>query len=140
MLGNRQDAADAVQESMVKIWNHINDDHTGIRQPKAFAFRILRTTAIDILRRRPLDGMFETAEPPESVVEKQDAYELTECLNMALASLPQAQREVLVLNALEGFPATEIAEITGLSRDNVRQLLSRGRRRLKEIYLKLSES
>ncbi|MDI3408360.1 RNA polymerase sigma factor [Streptomyces cavernicola] len=52
----------------------------------------------------------------------------------ALAGLPPQQRRVLAWY-LDGFAATEIAAVLGLSTEAVRQNLSRGRARLKTILL-----
>lgn len=51
--------------------------------------------------------------------------------------MPPAQKEILRLSIFEDLSAKEISEITGVSGTNVRQLLSRGRKKIKEIYSKL---
>ncbi len=51
-------------------------------------------------------------------------------------SLPPGQRDVLRLSAFGGLDNSEIAEVTGMSESNVRQLLSRGRKRLRELFNK----
>ena len=48
--------------------------------------------------------------------------------------LPEQQRQVLQLRAFNECSFEEIESITGLTSVNVRTLLSRGRRRLKELY------
>jgi RNA polymerase sigma-70 factor (ECF subfamily) len=45
----------------------------------------------------------------------------------ALAELPMRYREVLLLIAVEGFGANDVAAMLGLSHAAVRQRLSRGR-------------
>jgi RNA polymerase sigma-70 factor (ECF subfamily) len=48
-------------------------------------------------------------------------------LEAALAALPSAQREVLLLAVGEGLPQDQVARLLGLSHDAVRQRLSRAR-------------
>lgn len=133
---NRDVAADIVQETMVKLWNN-RARLDSISSPKGFAIATLRNTAIDWLRRQPdeftLDEAYDTAStapPPDP-----DGIAV---INNILASLPPTQQRVIELNAFDGHSPAEIALITGLTADNVRQLLSRGRRKIKELYTKLS--
>jgi RNA polymerase sigma-70 factor (ECF subfamily) len=59
--------------------------------------------------------------------------ELREMLLAALATLPERQRQVVVLRDLEGLSTPEVAQVLGLSEGNVRVLLHRGRMRLREL-------
>jgi len=54
-------------------------------------------------------------------------------LRQALLRLPDTQREILVLRDLEGLSTREVAEIVGISEDNVKQRLHRGRLALREL-------
>ncbi len=134
ILSNSDDAADAVQEAMVKIWN-MGVALADIRVPEAYAFKILRFTAIDMLRHRCVtdsddiaccqvaDGASEPSEP-----------DTAEFLSKIVDSLPESQRNVILMSAFDNLDSCEIAEITGYTVANVRQLLSRGRKKIKEMY------
>jgi RNA polymerase sigma factor (sigma-70 family) len=54
-------------------------------------------------------------------------------LHLALAQLPAAQKESIILFEISGFKIKEIAEIQSVSEDAVKQRLKRGRERLQEI-------
>lgn len=127
------EAADAVQEAMVKIWRS-GEAMENVRQPEPYAIMVLRSTAIDMIRRRHAAEPIETAPEPaaDSVAEPDSA----EFLERIIATLPQAQQEVIRLSAYECLPTDEIAAATGLKPANVRQLLSRGRKKIKELYSK----
>ncbi|MDE6488217.1 MAG: sigma-70 region 4 domain-containing protein [Paramuribaculum sp.] len=56
-----------------------------------------------------------------------------------MASLPEAQQRVVRLSSVGGCSNDEIAELTGFSPANVRTLLSRGRKRIRELFIKYSE-
>ena len=55
-----------------------------------------------------------------------------EQLEAALAELPMAQREVLLLVAVEGLGQDQVAEVLGVAHDAVRQRLTRARAHLAE--------
>jgi RNA polymerase sigma-70 factor (ECF subfamily) len=51
----------------------------------------------------------------------------------ALVTLPERQRQVVVLRDLEGLSTPEVAQVLGLAEGNVRVLLHRGRMRLRQL-------
>ncbi len=61
-----------------------------------------------------------------------------ECVKDALAALTERQRAALVLHYLEGFSKSEVAEMLGVDRSRVTQLLSQGLRNL-QILLENTE-
>ncbi len=135
ILGSSTDlASDAVQETMVKIWSK-GDELLSVNNPEALSIAILRTTAIDIMRRQrkyeQVDTITDIApdSPPD--------HETATILERIIDTMPPAQKEILRLSIFEDLSAKEISEITGVSGTNVRQLLSRGRKKIKEIYSKL---
>ncbi len=135
ILGSSTDlASDAVQETMVKIWSK-GDELLSVNNPEALSIAILRTTAIDIMRRQrkyeQVDTITDIApdSPPD--------HETATILERIIDTMPPALKEILRLSIFEDLSAKEISEITGVSGTNVRQLLSRGRKKIKEIYSKL---
>jgi DNA-directed RNA polymerase specialized sigma24 family protein len=69
-------------------------------------------------------------EPTEGTYEMND---LARDLVAALAKLPPKQRAAVVLHHSVGYPAKEIAPIIGSSTPGVHVLLTRGRKRLREL-------
>lgn len=132
------DAADAVQETQVNLWRHrdgIPDDPGGLR---LYSIAALRRECISMLRRRKpsvaIDEVSECQAPEEAAsAEYRDTRQRLEVL---IDSLPPGQCKVIRLSSFGGLDNTEIAEITGQTESNVRQLLSRGRRRLRELLNK----
>ena len=51
-------------------------------------------------------------------------------------SLPESQRRVIMMHDVEGCDNSEIVETTGMSAENVRQLLSRARRFIRSRFAK----
>ncbi|MBE6305598.1 MAG: RNA polymerase sigma factor [Bacteroidales bacterium] len=131
LLANEDDAADIVQDTMVKLWNQ-RDMLSEVKSPTAFALTMLRNIAIDTLRNQK-----PTEQPEDNLVYHIPEEPDTETfIRHAINTLPDAQREVITLSAFGRLSGKEIAELTGLSADNVRQLLCRARRKLREIYSK----
>jgi RNA polymerase sigma-70 factor (ECF subfamily) len=58
--------------------------------------------------------------------------EMRQLIVKALSSLPAAEREVIMLRAIEGFSGGEIASILGISHGAVRVRLHRARTRIEE--------
>ena len=66
------------------------------------------------------------------------SLEAREQLKEALAQLPERQRLIVVLRDVEGLSAEEVCDLVGLSQENQRVLLHRGRSRVRaflEEYL-----
>jgi len=79
------------------------------------------TFGLEIVSHAPADGS------PEAQHERTHAIARLEA---ALASLPVASREVLLLVGVEGMEQEEVAKVLGVSYDAMRQRLSRGRAQL----------
>ena len=54
-------------------------------------------------------------------------------IEILIDTLPPGQRDAIRMSGFGGLDNSEIAEATGQTENNVRQLLSRGRRRLREL-------
>ncbi len=128
------DAADIVQDAMVKLWN-ARDKLDNIKSIEAYSLIMVKNASFDSIsagRRNTVDiNSISSDETP--TVERHDG---TEILQNIIESLPGNQRQVICMNAFDGLSNEQIASATGFTLDNVRQLLSRGRRRIKELYNK----
>ena len=88
-------------------------------------------------RQRTMEEMPTSLEHLEDGTDTAQAIESRDTLarvNELMDALPEQQREVLRLRSWGGCSVQEIAEITGLSCDNARKVLSRARQKLKELY------
>ena len=101
-----------------------------------FLFGIARHTHLNLLRKRKRETRFNGAEmqftdrtaPPDVSADVRLLYE-------AMATLPDKQREALVLFEISGFAIKEIQEIQGGSLSAVKLRLVRGRDKLKKALL-----
>ncbi|MFY9345373.1 MAG: sigma-70 family RNA polymerase sigma factor [Planctomycetota bacterium] len=106
-LGNAHDAEEVVQDVFARLL--ANRDRLDLAQdPGVLLFRIARNRCSDVRRkhRASADGALDPAARDE-----RPHLELRE----ALAALPPAQREVLLLTAVDGLGYREVAAILGCS-------------------------
>lgn len=139
VLGNESDACDCVQETYTKLWE-CRQRLTGMENPQAYCVVTARRMAIDMLRRRSrhCSDDIETVErnavsgqTPEQLAEAHDSLRMVSEL---LGNLPERQRKVVVMSGVAGFDNDHISRAMGLTADNVRVLLSRGRKRLRQLF------
>jgi RNA polymerase sigma-70 factor (ECF subfamily) len=77
------------------------------------------------------------AVPPEHWIEEAenrvDAVKLADLLRAGLGTLPERQREVVLLRDVEGLTSAEVCSVLAISDANQRVLLHRGRSRLRQV-------
>lgn len=153
MLGNTEDAADATQDAMIKVYKSINS-FKGHSSFSTWLYRIVTNTCLDELRKRKKDktlsydkeieteeGTMEREIPdtrniPEEVVErKEQLQDLVQAIN----GLPQQYKTVIVLRDIKGFSYEQIAEILDCSQGTIKSRISRARMALKENIQKNTE-
>jgi RNA polymerase sigma-70 factor, ECF subfamily len=141
LLGDRDEAADAVQEAFVKAYRALGRLREGSDFGAWFA-AIVRNQCLDRLRaaRRLGERWSEAAIDGEAWAEP-DAHdgieqgELAAFVRSALAALSPEHREVLVLKEMEGMSYAAIAESTGLAPGTVASRLHHARGALKKVLL-----
>lgn len=134
ILENEADAEDAVQELYLKLWKN-RDALDGIRSPKAYAMTLLRNLCLDRIRQARKLSVTEVPESLGGSFDPEAAMDDRERLEKVLAavkSLPDRQREILVMRTVEGLSYDEIAQRTGMSYLSLRVLLSRLRQTLRK--------
>lgn len=133
---NRDDAADAVQMAMTRLWER-RDSLPAVQNPEGYCMAAVRMAAIDLIRsRRPSEQLSEAsvAVADDSMAERVEAGQQLDAVGRMLRQLPANQQRVVRLSAYSGCSNTEIAMTTGLSEANVRTLLSRARTKLRLLY------
>ncbi|MDH6307679.1 RNA polymerase sigma-70 factor (ECF subfamily) [Dysgonomonas sp. PFB1-18] len=131
-------AEDIVQDTFMKLWSKRNDMQA-VDNTEAFAIIILRNTCLDYLRKTKNDNHsdYDTDIPETVLLSKQ--IELQSDANIVkqlIDKLPEQQREILMMKHWEGYSDEEIEQITGLSPGNIRVILSRARKTIREQFIK----
>jgi RNA polymerase sigma-70 factor (ECF subfamily) len=145
LVGNRDDAADCVQETFLSAMRHGNPKpvaHWG-----AFLHRIATARALDCLRKRyqtsahrepvPADwaSLPDFRPDPQRLAE---GSELVQKLLQALAELPKLQAEAFCLRYLAELEYREIAESLEINPNSVGALLHRTRESLRRMLSHLA--
>jgi RNA polymerase sigma-70 factor (ECF subfamily) len=128
VLGSPEDAADAVQDALVRAWLAL-PKFRGDARFSTWLYRIVVNAAHDIRtkrRDRPVE------EPPDPV-DPRDRFaqqELSGALQRALDDLDEGYRVAVVLYDVLGCSYAEIAEMTGVPEGTVKSRIFRGRTEL----------
>jgi RNA polymerase sigma-70 factor (ECF subfamily) len=136
MTGSADDAADIVQESLVRAYRSLRRCGDPARF-KGWLFRIVSNqckTHVTRRSRRGRDGLADVAaaiaSPHEADADMRQA-ELRSELEAALRQLPADQREALVLRYLHDLSLQEMTEVAGASIPALKMRLKRGREALR---------
>ncbi|MEU6093171.1 RNA polymerase sigma factor [Streptomyces sp. NPDC047085] len=137
MLGNAQDAEEAVQDAFVSAWRRL-PEYRHAAEFRTWMYRITVNRCLNTRRRRrpplPLDAVAGTATGDErnspARAAEQDA--VAAAMVCALGELDAEQRVCWILRELQGLSYKEIAHVTHTSEQTVRGRLFRARRSLKE--------
>ncbi len=134
IVGNSQDAQDALQNAMVKVLRALPGEERRI-ELKPWLYRIAHNESIELLRRRretrSLDA--EQAAPGPGVAGEVASRERLRRLLSDLDQLPESQRGALVMRELAGLDFEEIGSALGTSAAVARQALYEARLSLRQM-------
>ena len=138
---HQEDAADCLQESMLKAWRAIKT-YRGDCSLSSWLYRIAATVCLDFLRKQKRLPETESADemaeeegfapaddsptPDEAVIRRESA----DNIRAAIDSLPADMRTVIILYALQGMPYEEIAASMQTSVGTVKSRLNRARQKI----------
>jgi RNA polymerase sigma-70 factor, ECF subfamily len=155
LLGGYQDAEDALQETRLKAWRHL-DSYEPTASFRAWVYRIATNTCLDLLRQRqrrvlPPDVGPPVAPGPPTTERREDllwlepypdallppaatpeeALRLRESVRLAFVRamqvLPPRQRAALVLHDVLDFAVTDVAEMLETTVPAINSALQRAR-------------
>ncbi|MYS33947.1 RNA polymerase sigma-70 factor (ECF subfamily) [Streptomyces sp. KhCrAH-43] len=144
-LGDREEAADAVQDALVSAFRAA---HTfrGQSAVTTWLHRITVNACLDRVRKAasrktsPVDDperLDQLLEPHESAEAPAERHDLHRELLAALATLPAEQRAALVLVDMQAYPVAETARILDVPVGTVKSRCARGRARLAPLLAHL---
>ena len=130
--GDQMEAEDIAQEAMVKAYI-ASDRFVEQHKFSTWLFKIAYNTFLDHKRRvRSNETDIEEAVQVADVTRTDDAFAYQD-LYEAIATLPLKERTDILLFYINGYAVKEIAKITGSTQIAVKQHLSRGRSKLRQI-------
>lgn len=149
MTGNREDAQDMAQEAFLKAFNSLST-FRGDSKFSSWLYRIVSNVCLDFKRRqsrRPSSSLTveddegeslqldiaDESQSPEALLERK----LTrDAVRRGLASLPDEQRQILLLREIQGLSYEEIAEVMDLEPGTVKSRIFRARKKLCAFLIK----
>ncbi len=139
LLGNRTEAEDVAQEAMIRLWRIAPDWRQGEAKVTSWLYRVVTNLCTDRLRagrRRRAEALEDVPEPADGALDAEGAMIAADrmaALQAALDSLPERQRQAVVLRHIEGLTNPEIAEVLGIGVEAVESLTARGKRALQAL-------
>jgi RNA polymerase sigma-70 factor (ECF subfamily) len=132
LVGDRASADDLVQDTLERAWSRI-DQRRPDGELRAWLFGIMHNLRVDQLRHPDLRtcNIDEEIEAPVRATQT-DRIEVRD-LESALARLPEEQRAVLLLVAIEEMRYEDVARTLDIPVGTVMSRLSRGRERLRAM-------
>lgn len=127
ILMNDEDAADAIQDTILACWEKINT----LKSPQYFKTWLTRILINNCCKIRKKIRHLETLEKYEEPAVC-DEYNLE--LKEALSSLDEKYRIIMTLFYSEGYRIDEIAKILKIPKSTVQTRLQRGREKLARDY------
>jgi len=147
MLGNTSDAEDALQNTFIKAFQHV-DKFEGRSSLSTWLYRIASNEALMLLRKRHPETTFSDMAPEDEDIRNYDPVQFADwrylpeeellsaeartVLDRAVAHLPETLRIVFVLRDIEDLSIQETSQVLGLSETAVKTRLLRARLRLRE--------
>jgi RNA polymerase sigma-70 factor (ECF subfamily) len=135
LTGERHAADELVQDSLERAWSrfHLWRPGTDVR---AWLFTIMHNlyaNAVRKAKRAPTYAPLVEADRMSAIESNAEAGIEVSSLIQALASLPDSQREVLLLVSLEGLTYEQVSQVLGIPIGTVMSRLSRAREHLRQI-------
>jgi len=147
MLGNAPDAEDALQNTFLKAFQHV-EKFEGRSSLSTWLYRIASNEALMLLRKRRPETTFSDFTPEDEDNQNYDPVQFADwgllpeeellsvearaALDSAIQHLPEKLRIVFVLRDIEALSIQETNQVLGLSETAVKTRLLRARLRLRE--------
>ncbi|PZD79477.1 RNA polymerase sigma factor [Mesonia sp. K7] len=139
-LVSKDAAEDATQDIILKLWKNKNKLST-YDSPEAFAMTMTKNHCIDELKRKRNNNLrivhnnYEDDKKSslQKQIEVRDEFEL---VKRAIKNLNEQEQLIIQLRDIEELEYDEIEKISGLKPVNIRVILSRARKKLRQELIK----
>lgn len=139
IVGSGEEADDALHDAFCKLWSSNRDVNSETDAIK-LTYAAVRNSAIDMVRYRKSHPLIPEDYAPEffsetGCDEDKEKEELCKALiAMSRKVLNERQYRIFILHDVENLSYPDIAVKLGLTQENVRTILSRARKVIKDIY------
>ena len=135
IVGNREDAEEALQDAFLRAFNALGDYEERERFSSWLTRIVVNQCRTVLARTRRREAMFLDIDPRDLVhaTSAPQGDEAWADLERALAQLPVAQREALVLRYADDLTYEEMARITGAGESALKMRVQRAFARLRAL-------
>lgn len=128
--GSVRDAEDLTQETFLRLYRYF-EGYSEMQKFKSYLLTIASNVCKDYLSGRHLTAVLDEtlAESDPQISDDKMA------VRRAVASLPDDQREVIVLYYFNGMKVGDIAQTLGIPLSTVKTRMARGRNKLKQLLI-----
>ena len=139
LLVSTEEAEDATQEIMLKLWNN-RDQMQKYRNVEAFSMTMTKNFCLDKLKSKHAQNLkIVHSNYQDNNVSLQKQVELQDSVDWVakiVEELPEQQRMILQLRDIEQYDFSEIAEMLDMNETAIRVSLSRARKAIREQLTK----
>ena len=145
LLRNAEDAEDAVQETLLKLYR--NNAWQAMEDEKAFLATAVWRAGLDRLSTAGAKAMKHAADVSEMEIASADlspeesavGAQARMVMKALIEALPELLRQPLVLSAVEGMRSHEVASVLGIPEGTVRTRVMRAKAELRKRFLAAQE-
>lgn len=137
---NREEAEDVVQDTLMKVWDR-RDSWQNIESIEAFSLTICRNVALDKVKRsswsnESLDqvGVEPQASASATPYKRAEQRDMLDMVRRIVDSLPEKQKTCMQLRDFEGKTYKDIAQVMGISEEQVKVNIYRARQAVKQKF------
>ena len=139
LMGNVQDAEDMVQETFLRVWKKREELPPDIGSMEAYSIAIIRNLCLDALKAPQMEEEHHPIEElnmPQtgSLIHEVEIRDGANIVQRIIGTLPDEQQQIVKMRDVDDCSYEEIVQATGLSAVNVRVLLSRARKKIREQF------
>ena len=142
ILISQEEAEDATQEVIVKLWQMDATKRNGFRSIEAYSVTMAKNYCLDRLKSKQAQnlslnekiGNSKMSDSLQTKIEKTDELNWVGTL---IDQLPERERMIIQLREIEQYDFDEIASILNLPEGTVRVYLSRIRKKIRKQFLEI---
>ena len=141
MLISQEEAQDATQEVIIKLWQMQPDNRAAVKSIEAYSITMAKNYCMDRLKSKQAQNL--SLEPDfngpveASLSKKIETSDALKWVEKLIDQLPENERMIIQLREIENFEYKEISEIMELPEGTVRVYLSRIRKKIRKQFLEI---